>query len=164
METTMSIKAGDTLPPATLTRMTENGPDKVEVQDFFAGRRVALFSVPGAFTPTCSARHLPGFIEQADALRAKGIDEVVGMAVNDMFVMDAWGKSAGADEKVTLLADGNGAFAAALGLDFDGSAFGMGRRGQRFAMVVNDGVVEQLFVEEPGEFRVSSADHMLSML
>jgi len=160
----MTIAIGDTLPAATLVRMTDNGPDKVETQDFFAGRRIALFSVPGAFTPTCSAKHLPGFIDKVDALKAKGIDEVVGTAVNDAFVMGAWGKSAGADGKVTLLADGNGDFVKALGLDFDGSGFGMGTRGKRFAMVVNDGKVEKLFVEAPGEFRVSSADYLLSEL
>jgi peroxiredoxin len=160
----MTITVGETVPAATLARMTENGPEKIATADFFAGRRVALFSVPGAFTPTCSARHLPGFVDKADAIRAKGIDEVAGMAVNDVFVMDAWGKSAGAAGKVTMLADGNGEFVGALGLDFDGSGFGMGRRGQRFAMVVNDGVVEQLFVEAPGEFRVSSADHLLGSL
>jgi peroxiredoxin len=160
----MTITVGETVPAATLARMTENGPEKIATADFFAGRRVALFSVPGAFTPTCSARHLPGFVDKADAIRAKGIDEVAGMAVNDVFVMDAWGKSAGAAGKVTMLADGNGEFVGALGLDFDGSGFGMGRRGQRFAMVVNDGVVEQLFVEAPGEFRVSSADHLLGAL
>jgi peroxiredoxin len=160
----MTIAVGDTLPAATLVRMTDQGPDKVETKDFFAGRRIALFSVPGAFTPTCSAKHLPGFIDKVDALKGKGIDEVVGTAVNDAFVLGAWGKSAGADGKVTLLADGNGEFVHAMGLDFDGSAYGMGRRGQRFAMVVNDGTVEKLFVEAPGEFKVSSAEHMLAEL
>lgn len=160
----MTIAVGDNLPAATLVRMTENGPEKVEIRDYFAGRRVALFSVPGAFTPTCSAKHLPGFIDKADALNAKGIDEVVGTAVNDAFVMGAWGKGAGADGKVTLLADGNADFVKALGLEMDGSAYGMGTRGKRFAMVVNDGKVEKLFVEAPGEFRVSSADHMLAEL
>ena len=160
----MTIAVGDALPLATLVKMTADGPEKVETGNYFAGRRIALFSVPGAFTPTCSAKHLPGFIDKADALKAKGIDEVVGTAVNDAFVMGAWGKSAGADDKVTLLADGNGDFVKALGLDFDGSAFGMGMRGKRFAMVVNDGKVEKLFVEAPGEFRVSSADYMLAEL
>jgi peroxiredoxin len=160
----MTIAIGDTLPSATLVRMTDNGPEKIEARDFFAGRRIALFSVPGAFTPTCSAKHLPGFIDKAEAIKAKGIDEVVGTAVNDAFVMGAWGKSAGAEGKVTLLADGNGDFVKAMGLDFDGSGFGMGTRGQRFAMVVNDGKVEKLFVEAPGEFRVSSADYLLSEL
>ena len=160
----MTIAVGDALPAATLVKMTADGPEKVETGNFFAGRRIALFSVPGAFTPTCSAKHLPGFIDKADALKAKGIDEVAGTAVNDAFVMGAWGKSAGADGKVTLLADGNGDFVKAMGLDFDGSAYGMGRRGQRFAMVVNDGKVEKLFVEAPGEYRVSSAEYMLSEL
>lgn len=160
----MTISVGDALPAATLVKMTEAGPEKIETADYFAGRRIALFSVPGAFTPTCSAKHLPGFIEKADALKAKGIDEIVGTAVNDAFVMGAWGQSAGADGKVTLLADGNGDFVKALGLDFDGSGYGMGRRGQRFAMVVNDGRVEKLYVEAPGEYRVSSADHMLAEL
>jgi peroxiredoxin len=160
----MTISVGDSLPAATLVRMTENGPEKVETKDFFAGRRIALFSVPGAFTPTCSAKHLPGFIDKADALKAKGIDEVVGTAVNDAFVMGAWGKSAGAEGKVTLLADGNADFVKALGLEMDGSAYGMGTRGKRFAMIVNDGKVEKLFVEAPGEFRVSSAEHMLTEL
>jgi peroxiredoxin len=160
----MTIAVGDRLPAATLARMTDDSPDKVETGDFFAGRRIALFSVPGAFTPTCSAKHLPGFIDKADALKAKGIDEVVCTAVNDAFVMGAWGKGAGADGKVTLLADGNGDFVKAMGLDFDGSGYGMGRRGQRFAMVVDDGIVEKLFVEAPGEFRVSTAEHMLSEL
>ena len=160
----MVISVGDALPAATLVKMTENGPEKIETGDYFAGRRIALFSVPGAFTPTCSAKHLPGFIEKADALKAKGIDEIAGTAVNDAFVMGAWGKSAGADGKVTLLADGNGDFVKALGLEMDGSAYGMGMRGKRFAMVVNDGKVEKLFVETPGEFRVSSAEHMLAEL
>jgi len=160
----MTIAVGDSLPAATLVRMTDDGPEKVEATDFFAGRRIALFSVPGAFTPTCSAKHLPGFIDKADALKAKGIDEVVGTAVNDAFVMGAWGKSAGADGKVTLLADGNADFVKAMGLEMDGSAYGMGTRGKRFAIVVNDGKIEKLFVEAPGEFRVSSADHMLAEL
>ena len=160
----MTINTGDRLPEATLVKMTDNGPEQIATADYFKGRRVALFSVPGAFTPTCSAKHLPGFIEKADALKAKGIDEVVGTAVNDAFVMGAWGKGAGTEGKVTLLADGNGDFVKALGLTMDGSKFGMGTRGQRFSMVVNDGVVEQLNVEAPGEFRVSSADYMLEHL
>lgn len=160
----MSIAEGETIPAATLVRMTENGPEKVDTKEFFAGRRIALFSVPGAFTPTCSAKHLPGFIEKADAIRAKGIDEIVGTAVNDAFVMGAWGKSAGAQGKVTLLADGNGDFVKAMGLEMDGTAYGMGLRGRRFSMIVNDGRVEKLFVEAPGEFRVSSADYLLAEL
>jgi peroxiredoxin len=160
----MTIKTGDRLPQATFMKMTENGPEAVDSETFFQGRRVALFSVPGAFTPTCSAKHLPGFIEKADELKAKGIDEIACTAVNDAFVMGAWGKSAGADGKVTMLADGNGDFAKAVGLEMDGSKFGMGSRGQRYSVVVNDGVVEQVNIEGPGEFRVSSADHMLGQL
>lgn len=159
----MTITVGDTIPAATLTQATAEGPAPVATADFFKGRRVALFSVPGAFTPTCSARHLPSFIEKAGELKAKGIDEIAATAVNDAFVMGAWGKSAGADG-ITMLADGNGEFVKALGLEMDGSKFGMGTRGQRFSMVVNDGVVEQLNVEAPGEYRVSSAEHMLSQL
>ena len=160
----MTIKVGDKVPQATFAKMTDNGPEQIDSESFFKGRRVALFSVPGAFTPTCSAKHLPGFIDKAGELQAKGIDEVAGTAVNDAFVMGAWGKSAGADGKVTLLADGNGDFAKAVGLTMDGSKFGMGTRGQRYAMVVNDGTVEHLFVEGPGEFKVSSAEYMLGQL
>lgn len=159
----MTISTGDTIPAATLVKVTESGPEQVATADYFAGRRVALFSVPGAFTPTCSAKHLPSFIEQADALKAKGVDEIAATAVNDPFVMGAWAKSSGA-EGITMLSDGNADFVKALGLDFDGSKFGMGTRGQRFSMVVNDGVVEQLNVEAPGEYRVSSAEHMLGQL
>lgn len=160
----MTTKTGEKVPQATFAKMTENGPEQVDSESFFKGRRVALFSVPGAFTPTCSAKHLPGFIEKADELKAKGIDEIACTAVNDAFVMGAWGKSAGAEGKVTMLADGNGDFAKAVGLTMDGSKFGLGTRGQRYAMIVNDGVVEHLFVEGPGEFKVSSADYMLSQL
>ena len=160
----MSIQPGDTIPEATLVKATAEGPEQVAARDFFAGRRVALFSVPGAFTPTCSARHLPGFVDQAAALKAKGIDEIACTAVNDAFVMGAWGKSAGAGETVTMLADGNGEFAKAVGLEMDGSKFGMGTRGQRYSMVVNDGVVESVHVEAPGEFKVSSAEYLLEQL
>jgi peroxiredoxin len=160
----MTIAIGDALPAATLVKMTADGPEKVETKEFFAGKRVALFSVPGAFTPTCSARHLPGYIDKAAELKAKGIDAIVGTAVNDAFVMGAWGQSANAGDAVTLLADGNADFVKAMGLEFDGSPFGMGTRGKRFAMVVNDGKVEKLFVEAPGEFKVSSADYMLAEL
>lgn len=159
----MTISKGDALPQATLIKVTENGPDAVTTSNYFKGRRIALFSVPGAFTPTCSARHLPSFIEKAGELHAKGIDEIAATAVNDPFVMGAWAKSAGADG-ITMLADGNAGFVKALGLDFDGSKFGMGTRGQRFSMVVNDGVIEQLNVEAPGEYMVSSAEHMLGQL
>lgn len=158
------IKVGDTIPNTKFVRATAEGPQQVEAKDFFAGKTVALFSVPGAFTPTCSARHLPGFVEKANALKEKGVDEIACTAVNDAFVMGAWGKSAGASDAITMLADGNADFAEAVGLTMDGSGFGMGKRGQRFAMVVKDGVVEKLFVEEPGDFKVSSADYMLDQL
>ncbi len=160
----MTIKAGDKLPETTLVKATDKGPEQVGTSDFFKGRKVALFSVPGAFTPTCSAKHLPGYIDKAAALKAKGIDEIACTAVNDAFVMGAWGKNANAGEAITMLADGNGDFAQAVGLTMDGKAFGMGTRGQRYSMIVNDGVVEKLNVEAPGEFRVSSADHMLEQL
>ena len=159
----MTISTGDALPAATLVKVTESGPEQVTTADYFKGRRIALFSVPGAFTPTCSAKHLPSFIEKSAELQAKGIDEIAATAVNDPFVMGAWAKSAGAGD-ITMLADGNADFVKALGLDFDGSKFGMGTRGQRFSMVVNDGVVEQLNVEAGGEFRVSSAEYMLEQL
>ncbi len=159
----MTIAVGDKLPDVKLVKATAEGPDAVQSADYFAGKRVALFSVPGAFTPTCSAKHLPGFVEKAADLKAKGIDEIACTAVNDPFVLGAWSKNGSADE-ITMLADGNGDFAEALGLTMDGSAFGLGKRGQRFSMVVNDGTVEQLNVEGPGEFKVSSAEHMLEQL
>ena len=159
----MTINVGDKLPATTFVTMTESGPSPVDSADYFAGKKVALFSVPGAFTPTCSAKHLPGFVDKETELKGKGIDEVACTAVNDPFVMGAWAKSADADG-ITMLADGNGDFAEAIGLTMDGSKFGLGTRGQRFSMVVNDGVVEQLHVEAPGEFRVSSADYMLEQL
>lgn len=159
----MTITVGDRLPQTTFVKATENGPEQVDSAEFFKGRKVALFSVPGAFTPTCSAKHLPGFIDKADELKAKGIDEIACTAVNDAFVMGAWSKANQADA-VTMLADGNGQFAGAIGLEMDGSKFGMGTRAQRYSMLVNDGVVEQLNVEAPGEFNVSSAEHLLEQL
>ncbi|WBH15997.1 peroxiredoxin [Sphingomonas radiodurans] len=159
----MTINVGDKLPKTTLVKATENGPEAVDSEEYFKGRRVALFAVPGAFTPTCSAKHLPGFIEKGDELKAKGIDEVVCTSVNDPFVLGAWSKSTNAGA-ITMLADGNGDFAEGLGLTMDGSKFGLGTRSQRYSMVVNDGVVEQLNVEAPGEFKVSSADHLLGNL
>ena len=159
----MTIQVGDRLPEAVFTQMAEEGPRPVSTADYFAGRKVVLFSVPGAFTPTCSARHLPGFIEQGDALRAKGVDAIACTAVNDVFVMDAWGRAAGA-EGIDMLADGNGDFVKALGLELDATACAMGHRGQRVALVAEDGVVTGLFVEGPGEFKVSAAEHMLSQL
>ena len=160
----MTIQVGDRIPETNLVKATADGPQPVSSTDYFAGRRVALFSVPGAFTPTCSARHLPGFVDKADELKAKGVDEIACTAVNDAFVLQAWKDSAGAEGKVTMLADGNGDLARALGLTMDGSKFGLGQRGQRFSMVVNDGVVESLNVEEPGAFAVSSADYMIERL
>lgn len=160
----MTIKVGDRLPNTNFAKATANGPEQVSSEEYFKGRRVALFAVPGAFTPTCSARHLPGYVENDAALKAKGIDEVACTAVNDPFVLGAWSKDGGADGKVTMLADGNGEFAKAIGLEMDGSKFGLGQRSQRYSMVVNDGVVEQLNVEGPGEFKVSSAEHLLENL
>lgn len=160
----MTIQVGDPIPQATFTTMTEAGPQPVQSADFFGGRRVALFSVPGAFTPTCSARHLPSFVERADALRAAGIDAIACTAVNDVFVMSAWGREGGVGDAITMLADGNGDFARAIGLVQNSSKFGMGERSKRYAMIVQDGVVERLDVEAPGEFRVSSADYMLEQL
>jgi len=159
----MSIEVGDRIPEATLTVMSNEGPQSLSTGSYFGGRTVVLFSVPGAFTPTCSAKHLPGFTEHADDFFAKGVDAIGCMAVNDVFVMHAWGKGANA-ERIDMLADGNGEFAAALGLEMDASAFGMGNRSQRFALVADDGVVTSLFVEAPGEFRVSAAEYVLANL
>jgi len=160
----MTIKVGDAVPSATLIKATEAGPQPLSTEALFAGRTVALFSVPGAFTPTCSAKHLPGYISNADAMKAAGVDEIVCVSVNDAFVMGAWGQSAGAADKVTMLADGNGDFVTALGLTMDGSKFGMGLRGQRFSMLVRNGIVEKLNVEDPGAFQVSSAEHLMGQL
>jgi len=160
----MTIKVGDTLPEATFMTMTADGPAPVTTDDVFKGKKVALFAVPGAFTPTCSARHLPGFKDHAGDLKAKGVDLIACVSVNDVFVMGAWGKSQEVGDAVTMLADGNGAFTTALGLELDGSKFGMGKRSQRYSMIVNDGVVETLNVEEGGDFKVSSADYMLAQL
>lgn len=159
----MTIQTGDRIPEATLTIMGEEGPRPLTTSELFDGRTVVLFSVPGAFTPTCSARHLPGFVEHADDIFSRGVDTIACLAVNDVFVMNAWGKSANAD-KLLMLADGNGEFAVALGLELDASAFGMGLRSQRFAIIAEDGVVKKLFIEGPGEFSVSSAEHVLSSL
>ncbi|MFA6220206.1 MAG: peroxiredoxin [Erythrobacter sp.] len=159
----MTISVGDTLPDVTLVKATDAGPEKVQSGEYFKGKTVALFSVPGAFTPTCSARHLPGYVDKAAALKARGVDEIVATAVNDAFVMGAWKAANGADA-VTMLADGNGDFAEAVGLTMDGSGFGMGRRGQRWSAIVEDGVVKQLNVEAPGDFSVSSAEYLLGQL
>ncbi len=159
----MTIEVGDRIPDALLTVMSAEGPQPVTTAEYFGERRVVLFSVPGAFTPTCSAKHLPGFIERADEIFDKGIDTIGCVAVNDVFVMHAWGLSANAGP-IDMLADGNGEFAAALGLEMDASAFGMGMRSQRFALVAEDGVVTGLFIEAPGEFRVSAAEYVLANL
>ena len=160
----MTIKVGDRIPSVTLTTMADGKPAPVKTDDFFAGKKVALFSVPGAFTPTCSAKHLPSFLDNADKLKAKGVDTIACVAVNDVFVMRAWGEHNNADGKIVMLADGNGEFARALGLELDATKFGMGMRGKRFSMLVDNGVVKQLNVEEPGAFGVSSGDHMLGQL
>ena len=155
----MTIKVGDQIPAATLNTMRD-GIQAVTTDELFGGKKVVLFSVPGAFTPTCSAKHLPGYIEKMDAFKAKDID-VACIAVNDAFVMDAWAKSQNAPDDLIMLADGNGAFAEAMGLSLDASAFGMGKRSQRFALYAEDGIVKQLHIEAPGEFKVSSAEAML---
>jgi len=160
----MTIKVGDKMPAGVLSKMTKDGPQKVSTEELFSGKKVVLFSVPGAFTPTCDAKHLPGFVQQADALRAKGIDTIACMAVNDVFVMNAWGKASNVGDKVVMLADGNADYAKALGLELDAKGYGMGIRGQRFAIVVDNGVVKGLYVEGPGEFKVSSAEHVLGTL
>ena len=160
----MPIEIGDRIPDVTLRTIAAGREREVSTNELFSSKRAVLFAVPGAFTPTCSDYHLPGFVEQADAIKAKGIDLIACVAVNDHFVMDAWGKAREVGEKVLMLADGNGDFAQALGLTMDGSGFGLGKRGQRYSMIVNDGVVEELNVEAPGDFKVSSAEHMLGQL
>ena len=160
----MSIESGQTMPAGTFGVMTESGPGAMSTDDLFVGKKVVLVSVPGAFTPTCSMNHLPGFVDQADALVAKGVDTIACMAVNDVFVMDAWGKDRGVGDKVVMLADGNGEYARALGLEMDGTGFGMGMRGQRFAIVVDDGVATHVAIEGPGEFEVSKAESILAAL
>lgn len=159
----MTITVGDRLPGATLVKVTADDLDQVAADEYFRGHRVALFAVPGAFTPTCSNNHLPGFVEHAQALKAKGIDEIACTAVNDPFVLRAWAKANDAGA-ITMLADGNGSFADALGLSFDGTGLGMGKRSRRYAMIVADGVVEQLHVEEAGEFKVSAATYLLDRI
>ena len=154
----MSISVGDKIPEATFTRMGPEGPAPITTADVFGRKKVVLFSVPGAFTPTCSKKHLPGYVKEADAIKAKGVDTIACMAVNDVFVLDAWAKAAGAGEKVLMLADGNAEFTRKLGLEMDASKYGMGLRSKRFSMIVVDGVVKELNVEAPGEFNVSSAE------
>jgi peroxiredoxin len=160
----MTIKVGDRVPEGKFGIMTKDGPGSITTQELFGGKKVVLFSVPGAFTPTCSNSHLPGYIKNAAEIKAKGVATIACMSVNDVFVMDAWGKDRGAGDKVLMLADGNGDYAKALGLTMDASKFGMGQRAQRFAMVVKDGTVTQLHVEAPGEYKVSAADYVLARL
>ncbi|MBA2467064.1 MAG: peroxiredoxin [Sphingomonas sp.] len=159
----MTISVGDRIPDVPLSIATADGPLPTTSSEYFGGKRVALFAVPGAFTPTCSARHLPSFVEKAGDLKAKGVDEIACVSVNDPFVMAAWNKSDGSGD-ITMLADGNGAFAQAIGLEMDGSKFGMGKRSQRYSMLVNDGTVEQLNIEAPGDYQASSAEHLLEQL
>ena len=159
----MTISKGDKLPEMTLVKATAEGPEQVQSSEFFAGRKVALFAVPGAYTPTCSARHLPGYVEKAGDLKAKGVDEIACTSVNDAFVMNAWKQSDGSED-ITMLADGNGDFAKAVGLSADMGQYGMGTRSNRYSMIVDDGVVTEINVEGPGEFDVSSAEHMLGQL
>ena len=152
------------MPSGVLTHMTKDGPQKLSAEQLFNGKKVVLFSVPGAFTPTCDAKHLPGYVQQADALKAKGVDTVACMAVNDVFVMNAWGKASNVGDKVLMLADGNAEYSKALGLELNATGFGMGIRGQRFAIYADNGVVKGLYIEAPGEFKVSSAEYVLSKL
>ncbi len=159
----MTIQVGDRIPDVQVSLATPDGPVPARTGDYFAGKKVALFAVPGAYTPTCSARHLPSYVDKASDLKGKGVDEIVATSVNDAFVMGAWNQAQGSED-ITMLADGNGDFAEALGLTMDGSGFGLGKRGQRFSMIVDDGVVKELNVEQPGDFSVSSAEHMLGQL
>jgi peroxiredoxin len=160
----MAIKAGEKMPEGSFTQMTKDGPQKITSDQLFNGKTVVLFSVPGAFTPTCDAKHLPGFVDLADQIKAKGVDTIACTAVNDVFVMNAWGKHGNVGDKILMLADGNGTYVKALGLELDGSKFGMGTRGQRFAIIVKNGVASSVQVEAPGEFKVSSADSVLKQL
>ena len=162
----MTIQIGDRIPDATLTTMTADGPKPISTDELFGGKTVALFAVPGAFTPTCSARHLPGYVDNGAALKAKGVDTIACLSVNDAFVMGAWAKANdlnGTDD-IVMLADGNGDFTRSVGLALDAKGFGMGERSQRYSMLVKDGVVDQLNIEQGGEFKVSSAEHLLAQL
>ena len=160
----MTIAKGDKLPDVKVMLGTPEGPQEAQTGELFAGKKTAFFAVPGAFTPTCSAKHLPGFVEQAEALAQKGVDQIVCMALNDAFVLDDWAKDQGAQGKFVMVADGNGAFTKALGLELDASGFGMGGRSQRFSMIVDDGSVAELNIEQGGAYEVSSADYMLGQL
>lgn len=160
----MTISSGEKMPAGTFGVMTDAGPGALSTDELFSGKKVVLVSVPGAFTPTCSMNHLPGYVDEAAALRAKGVDTIACMAVNDVFVMDAWGKDRGVGDDVVMLADGNGEYAKALGLEMDGTGYGMGMRGQRFAIVVDDGVATHVGIEAPGQFEVSKAEAILASL
>jgi peroxiredoxin len=160
----MTVKVGDKLPQGKFTRMTQDGPQKITSDELFNGKTVVLFSVPGAFTPTCDAKHLPGFVQLADQIKQKGVDTIACTAVNDVFVMNAWGKSGGVGDKILMLADGNAEYATALGLQLDATGYGMGIRGQRFAIIAKDGIATHVNVEGPGEFKVSAADYVLKQL
>ena len=160
----MAIKVGDKVPAATFTTFGPDGPKPITTDELFAGKTVALFAVPGAFTPTCSAKHLPSFKVHAGDLKSKGVDQIACVSVNDVFVMKAWGENQGVGDNILMLADGNGDFTKAIGLELDGSRFGMGQRSQRYSMIVADGVVKELNVEAGGEYRVSSAEYMLEQL
>jgi peroxiredoxin len=160
----MTIKVGDRLPSAQLTEATPEGPKPVKTDDLFKGKRIALFAVPGAFTPTCSAKHLPGFKQKAQEIRAKGVDAIACLSVNDAFVMRAWAEDQAVGDDIVMLADGSGDFTRAIGLTMDARGFGMGERSQRYSMIVEDGVVKELNVEAPGEFKVSAADYLLTQL
>jgi len=160
----MTIKVGDKLPNVTLTLATADGPKPVSSEEFFKGKRVALFAVPGAFTPTCSAKHLPGFKQKASEIKSKGVDLIACLSVNDAFVMRAWAEDQAIGDDIAMLADGGGDFTRAVGLELDASRFGMGKRSQRYSMIIDDGVVKELNVEEGGEFRVSSAEYLLEQL
>jgi peroxiredoxin len=160
----MTIKAGDKMPDGSFAIMTAEGPGAISTDELFTGKKVVLISVPGAFTPTCSMKHLPGFVEQAEALKAEGVDTIACTAVNDVFVMDAWGKDRGVGDSVLMLADGNGDYVKALGLEMDGTGFGMGMRGQRFAIVVEDGTATHVAVEAPGKFEVSKVEAILQAI
>jgi glutaredoxin/glutathione-dependent peroxiredoxin len=160
----MAIKAGERMPAGTLKRMTKEGPKDLSTDELFKGKLVVLFSVPGAFTPTCDAKHLPGFVQLADQIRAKGVDTIACMAVNDVFVMNAWGKASVVGDRMLMLADGNGEYARALGLELDAKGYGMGTRGQRFAIIARDGVATHVNVEAPGQFKVSAAEYVLGQL
>jgi peroxiredoxin len=160
----MSIQVGDKMPAGSFGVMAESGPGAITTDELFSGKKVVLVSVPGAFTPTCSMNHLPGFVEQAEALKAEGVDTVACMAVNDVFVMHAWGKDRNVGDTVLMLADGNGDYAKALDLVLDGTGFGMGMRGQRFALVVEDGVATHVAVEAPGQFEVSKVEAIMQAI